>query len=267
MSNHKEIKSNDSLRKKIKILDSKFGPKPVELGIEPKNQKMENSFIEASKQLHLDNKNYGAASEYSDSKTMKFRLTIPTAIKAAQNICPVQSLLDHGTGQGGLISTLTQDQSLQINAQGYDPGVPTFSNMPTSKYDVVTSIDVLEHIGKPFIQSTLKEISGLTAKFFFFCIDLLPASKTTADGRNAHFLIAPSEWWITQIKNEFKILTFIEVGEMPDGTSYPMHLFGCATNSMKNFQCMNKFLENIDIANKEWLYAKGKVLLKDYQNQ
>ena len=169
MSNHKEIKSNDSLRKKIKILDSNFGPKPVELGIEPKNQKMENSFIEASKQLHLDNKNYGAASEYSDSKTMKFRLTIPTAIKAAQNICPIQSLLDHGTGQGGLISTLTQDQSLQINAQGYDPGVPTFSNMPTSKYDIVTSIDVLEHIGKPFIQSTLKEISGLTAKFFFFC--------------------------------------------------------------------------------------------------
>lgn len=51
---------------------------------------------------------------------------------------------------------------------------------------------------------------------------------------------------------------------MPDGTSYPMHLFGCATNSMKNFQCMNKFLENIDIANKKWLYVKGKVLLKDY---
>ena len=225
---------------------------------------MENSFVEASKQLHNDNKKYGAASEYSNPKSMKFGLTIPTAIKAAQNICPIQSLLDHGTGQGGLISTLTQEKNLQINAQGYDPGVPIFSEKPTSKYDIVTSIDVLEHIGKPFIRSTLQEISGLTNKFFFFCIDLLPASKKTSDGRNAHFLIAPSEWWITQIKNEFNILTFIEVGDMPDGTSYPMHLFGCATNSMSNFKSMNTFLENIDVANKRWIHSSSGALLKTY---
>ena len=226
---------------------------------------MENSFVEASKQLHIDNEKYGAASEYSDPRTMKFRLTIPSAIIATQRACPIQSLLDHGTGQGGLINTLSQEKNLKINAQGYDPGVPNFSKIPTSKYDVVTSIDVLEHIGKPFIHSTLKEISSLTAKFFFFCIDLLPASKTTSDGRNAHFLIAPSEWWITQIKNEFRIVTFVEVGEMPDGTNYPMHLFGCASNSMKNFKCMNIFLENVDIANKKWIHKKGgAVKLQSY---
>ena len=167
---------------------------------------MENRFIEASRNLHNDNKKYRAASEYSDPKSMKCRLTIPIAIKAAQNICPLQSLLDHGTGQGGLISTLTQDKSLKINAQGYDPGVPAFSKIPRSKYDIVTSIDVLEHIGKPFIHSTLQEIANMTEKFFFFCIDLLPASKKMTDGRNAHFLIAPTEWWIHQIKNEFKII-------------------------------------------------------------
>lgn len=226
---------------------------------------MENSFVEASKNLHNDNKKYGAASEYSDPKSMKFRLTIPTAIKAAQTIYPIHSLLDHGTGKGGLIRTLTQDKNLQINVEGYDPGVPTFSKKPTSKSDIVTSIDVLEHIGKPFIHSTLQEIANMTGKFFFFCIDLLPASKKTADGRNAHFLIAPSEWWINQIKNEFKIITFVEVGEMPDGIDYPMHLFGCATNSMKNFKCMNTFLENIETANKKWIYNGGSVSLKNYQ--
>ena len=134
-------------------------------------------FTEASKNLHKDNKKYGAASEYSDPKSMKCRLTIPTAIKAAQNIYPIQSLLAHGTGQWGLVSTLTQDKSLKINAQGYDPGVPDFSKIPTTQYDLITSIDVLEHIGKPFIHSTLQEISNMTEKFFFFCIDLLPASK------------------------------------------------------------------------------------------
>lgn len=225
---------------------------------------MENSFIEASKKLHTNDPRYGAASEYSNPKTMKFKLTIPTAIKATQKICPIQSLLDHGTGQGGLVKTLNQEENLQINVQGYDPAVQAFAKKPTSKYDIVTSIDVLEHIGKPFIYSTLQEISSITQKFFFFCIDLLPASKKTSDGRNAHFLIAPSEWWINQIKNEFKIITFVEVGEMPDGMDYPMHLFGCAANSMTSFKCMNTFLENIAVANKRWIHHDGATLLSNY---
>ena len=52
---------------------------------------------------------------------------------------------------------------------------------------------------------------------------------------------------------------------MPDGTNYPMHLFGCASNSMKNFKCMNTFLENVEIANKRWLHERGGVALKNYQ--
>lgn len=234
------------------------------IGISRHVPQMSNSFIEASKQLHKDNKKYGAASEYSDPKTMKFRLTIPAAVKASQATCPIKSLLDHGTGQGGLVDTLTQEKSLQLNVRGYDPGVPIFSKKPTSKYDIVTSIDVLEHIGKPFIHSTLQDISSITNKFFFFCIDLLPASKKTSDGRNAHFLIAPTEWWINQIKNEFKIITFVEVGEMPDGTDYPIHLFGCATNSMNHFRGMNTFLENVNLLKSKWIFEKGRVSLKEY---
>ena len=70
---------------------------------------------------------------------------------------------------------------------------------------------------------TLNEIESLTSKFFFFCIDLLPASKKI-DGLNAHFLIAPSDWWVQQIKSEFPVMTIIEVGEMQDQSPYPMHL-------------------------------------------
>ena len=222
---------------------------------------MENNFIEASKQLHSDNKKYGAASEYSKPNTMKFRLTIPKAIKAAQEFSSIRSILDHGTGQGGLIETINQHQSLNIIAEGYDPCVPKFSNLPSSKFNIVTSIDVLEHLGVDHVGSTLSEIANLTENFFFFCIDLIPASKKLKDGRNAHTLIAPPDWWLQQIKNKFKIVNCIEVGIMPDGSSYPMHLFGCATNSMKSFQCMNTFLENIAIAHKRWVYRNGSLSL------
>ena len=225
---------------------------------------MQNNYVEASKQLHKETKEFGAASEYSEPNSMKCLLTIPDAVKATQEVCPIQSLLDHGTGQGGLITTLKKDKNIEINAKGYDPGVPYFSNKPTSKYDIVTSIDVLEHIGKPYIHSTLQEIAAFTNKFFFFCIDLLPATKRVSDGRNAHFLIAPSEWWIHQIKNEFQIITFIETGSMPDGTNYPMHLFGCASNSMANFKGMNTFLENVKIANKRWVLKKSGLNLLPY---
>ena len=214
---------------------------------------MENNFIEASRQLHSDNKQYGAASEYSKPDTMKFRLTIPQAIKAAQEFSSITSILDHGTGQGGLIETLNQHKALKIVAKGYDPCVPEFSDLPASKFNIVTSIDVLEHLGIDYIGSTLNEIVNLTENFFFFCIDLIPASKKLKDGRNAHTLIAPPDWWLQQIKNKFKIVNCIEVGIMPDGSSYPMHLFGCASHSPKYFKSMNAFLANVEIANKQWL--------------
>ena len=220
---------------------------------------MKNNFIEASKQLHSDNEQYGAASEYDKPDTMKFRLSIPQAIKAAQEFSSIRSILDHGTGQGGLIETINQHKSLNIIAEGYDPCVPKFSNLPSSKFNIVTSVDVLEHLGIDYIGSTLSEIANLTENFFFFCIDLIPASKKLKDGRNAHTLIAPPDWWLQQIKNKFKIVNCIEVGIMPDGSSYPMHLFGCASNYRKYFKSMNAFLENVDIANKQWVKEERHV--------
>ena len=79
---------------------------------------MQNNYIEASKQLHKETKEFGAASEYSEPKSMKYLLTIPNAVKASQEVCPIQSLLDHGTGQGGLITTLKKDKDIEINAEG-----------------------------------------------------------------------------------------------------------------------------------------------------
>lgn len=225
---------------------------------------MGNNYIEASKQLHSDNKQYGAAAEYSKPDTMKFMLTIPQAIKASQEFSLIRSILDHGTGKGGLIETLNQHKELDIIAKGYDPCVPEFSELPSSKFDIVTSIDVLEHLGIDYVGSTISEINNLTENFFFFCIDLVPASKMLNDGRNAHTLIAPSDWWLQQIKNKFKIISCIEVGKMSDGSSYPMHLFGCASNSRKYFKSMNAFLDNVEVANYQWIRQEKNVILKSW---
>ena len=185
---------------------------------------------------------------------MKYELTIPKAVSAAHKIQPISHILDHGCGKGGLVRELNQNTLVSGEAYGYYPAIEEFSQNSRHTYDLITSIDVLEHIGRQHISSTIEEIKKLNSGFFFFCIDLLPASKRVSDGRNAHFLIAPSDWWVQQIKSQFKVVTAIEVGQMPDKTPYPIHLFGCATNSMKNFSAMSEFLLHVRIANKDWIW-------------
>ena len=225
---------------------------------------MDHDDITDSKDLHKNYATYGASSEYSNPQSHKYLLTIPRAVQACQEVeTSIASLLDHGTGNGGLPSILNAALPT-LKVAGYDPAVKIFSQTINQKYDIVTSIDVLEHISKSEIQKTLDEIHDATNKFFFFCIDLIPAIKQTSDGRNAHFLIAPSDWWTAQLKNKFNIVTTIEVGELESGTKYPLRLFGCATDSMKHFKTMNTFLENVGIAQKRWVWTSTGVILKEY---
>ena len=227
---------------------------------------MESNFVEASKSLHQNNPKYGMASQYERKDSMKYLLTLPRAVGDSQNKFGSTSFLDHGTGKGGLVQSLRKHMQENFKIDGYDPAVEEYSNRPTGKYDIVTSVDVLEHIGIGEIDYVLNEISELTGRFFFFCIDLLPASKTTKDNRNAHFLVAPTDWWIQKIKQQFRIISFVEVGDVDDGSKYPMHLFGCASNSMEHYKEMNHFLSNVKAANMKWVFIrdKGHAILEKY---
>ena len=69
-------------------------------------------------------------------------------------------------------------------------------------FDILTCLDVLEHVEIDSIDATLQEINSLT-KNFVIVIDLQPAVKRLADGRNAHVLLAPSEWWVSRFSQVF----------------------------------------------------------------
>ena len=213
-----------------------------------------NNLIEASKELHKKNKYYGMASEYTNKKSIKYKLTIPKAVIETDRIQPIKHILDYGCGQGGLVKVLNDDPLVKGITHGYDPAIENFKTIPNNEYDLVTSIDVLEHIGRENIDATLLKIKQITKGFFFFCIDLVPANKKLSDGRNAHVLLAPPDWWTQQLKTHFKIITAIETGEMPNSSSCPLRLIGCATNSIKNFKSMNTFLTNVRIANQRWIW-------------
>ena len=43
----------------------------------------------------------------------------------------------------------------------------------------------------------------LSTKVVYLQIDLQPAVKKLADGRNAHILLAPPEWWVARVAQLF----------------------------------------------------------------
>ena len=213
------------------------------------------SHIEQSRILHNINKNFGAAESYSKENEIKKLLNIPEAITSCNKNTnhSINSVLDYGTGKGGLIQLIKTNCPALSKVEGFDPAVKEYSKIPTGAYDLITCIDVLEHIDRDSVTNTLQTIKKVTNKYFFYSIDLVPAKKRLTDGRNAHILIAPPEWWSHLISEYFTMNLSFQLGKLPDGTRYPVRLIGCATNQHIYYDGMIDFIDGSKLTEKEWI--------------
>lgn len=148
-------------------------------------------YQEQQKQLHASNPNYGMAS-------VQFAPTVSRLI----NQFHVTHLLDYGAGKGRLAQHLKPNQN--VHMQQYDPAIPGFSKPPTPS-EMVCCIDVLEHIEPDYLMAVLDNLSQLTQKIGFFTIHTGPAMKCLPDGRNAHLIQQPLEWWLLHIIDRFQL--------------------------------------------------------------
>ena len=220
-----------------------------------------------SKALHASDNSYGLSAAYKMRNSLKGRLEIPTAIRDASQFSLIHSVLDYGTGQGGLVTLLKEYEELSgIDIQGFDPAVKKFSKRPDQVFDVITCIDVLEHIERDSIGDVIKDMSELLNNYLFFAIDLIPAKKILADGRNAHIMLAPADWWSQQISARFSFSRFVQVGETSLGVRSPVHLFGWASNDRFAQKAANSSLDSIELLKKRWVLfedGRGGVQLHD----
>ena len=209
--------------------------------------------IEHSKELHK-NPDYSFPSAYAVERTIKGRLELHNALKKTCINNNIVNFLDYGCGKNGLINLLKKNEDLKsVKFTGYDPAIDKFKNKPTNKFDIVTCIDVLEHISRSKIPQIFEEIDELTDGFFFFAIDLIPAKKTLSDHRNAHIMLAPSDWWCQQISTQFSYTRFFQGGKFRSGEKFPVHLIGWATNVPQNQHIANQFFESIEVLSKDWI--------------
>ena len=128
---------------------------------------------------------------------------LPLALKRMNENGLCSAVLDYGTGKGLLVERLRRELPDSISVTGYDPAVEAWSTKPKGSFDILTCLDVLEHVEIDSIDATLQEINSLTKNFCYVVIDLQPAVKRLADGRNAHVLLAPSEWWVSRFSQVF----------------------------------------------------------------
>ena len=152
-------------------------------------------------ELHK-NPHYGRASvEHAPS--------VAEAIQEAQ----ATEILDYGAGKGRLGEELKRLLPTPIVVHQYDPAIPKWSKSP-APCQFVACIDVLEHIEPHLIDNVLDHLQALTIKNGFFTIHTGPAKKKLSDGRNAHLIQKPMEWWIPMFSSRFQIL---KTTEMPNG--------------------------------------------------
>lgn len=116
-----------------------------------------------------------------------------------------ESYLDYGCGKGNLIEDI-RGRKPQLAIFGYDP--VTAPEMP-APVDFLTCNDVLEHVEPENLDEVLEHIASLIRMRGLLVISQRLANKTLADGRNAHLIVKPTEWWMKRLSKFFA--TVVEV--------------------------------------------------------
>ena len=147
-------------------------------------------YREMQEELH-QNPDYGVAS-----------VSYAPFVSSIINEMGVTDVLDYGAGKGRLAKNLNVNHSVEVYQ--YDPAIPEWSEIPDA-HEFVACIDVLEHIEPEYIDEVLDDLNRVTSRAGFFTIHTGAAVKSLSDGRNAHLIQEPMEWWLPKIMERFSL--------------------------------------------------------------
>jgi hypothetical protein len=118
------------------------------------------------------------------------------------------TVLDYGCGRGTLAEALKPHR-----CQQYDPGIVGKDVLPKPS-DIVVCTDVLEHVEPGKVDAVIEHIRRLTGKLAYLVISTRDANAVLPDGRNAHLLVHPPEWWVAKLVDpRWEILSCTQHGE------------------------------------------------------
>jgi len=101
-------------------------------------------------------------------------------------------VLDYGCGKR------TLQDALGVAIHNFDPCIPALAKPPVPA-DIVACIEVLEHVEPGYLDGVLTDLRRLTKLALFATVATVESTKLLDDGRNAHLIVQPQEWWLEQI--------------------------------------------------------------------
>ena len=151
-------------------------------------------YRQQNRTLHETNPNYGTSGRKYVGIVREMSEGLQTA-----------DILDYGCGKG------TLKEALGFDIREYDPAIPGKDQAPQPA-DIVVCTDVLEHIEPECIDDLLSDLARLTKRVAFVTVAVVPAKKHLPDGRNAHILLKPVDWWMREFDKHFMWLSLRNEG-------------------------------------------------------
>jgi hypothetical protein len=148
------------------------------------------AYRDIQRQLH-ERPDYGVAS-----------LLYAHHVKAVIDHFGLKSVSDYGAGKRRLKDKL-DELGADVAYSAYDPAFPEYGDPEPA--ELVCCIDVLEHIEPDCLDAVLDELRRITVRIGFLTVHTTPARKTLPDGRNAHLILKPMDWWLPKLAERFKV--------------------------------------------------------------
>lgn len=115
----------------------------------------------------------------------------------------VTEVLDYGAGAGNLKRALATDRP-EIIVHEFEPARPEAS-APPKPCNFVVCNDVFEHVEPEYLDRFFDDLQRVVADRAYFTVCMTPAINVLADGRNAHLIRKPYEWWLRHVSYRFCI--------------------------------------------------------------
>lgn len=106
-----------------------------------------------------------------------------------------ETILDYGCGE-----MMFAEAMKPRRVSGFDPGIPGREGMP-KPCDLVVSTDMLEHVELEKLPNVLGHMRSICLKGAYVVIATRPAKALLPDGRNAHLIVKPGDWWLRGMQN------------------------------------------------------------------
>lgn len=153
-------------------------------------QTISENYRDMNRQLHRDKPDYGANGHRYAGMVLEFA-----------RVNEAKTILDYGCGKGTLGIALRAND---YDVREYDPAIEG-KDAPPEPADLVYCGDVAEHIEPEFLVAFLNDLKRVTGKSLILIVATRPAKKFLADGRNAHLIQKPVEWWLPMLTERFDL--------------------------------------------------------------